>query len=376
MVEANIRSADAIVAMGMLPGLVRKWRTIDDRAITAEARGGYISAAFGAASSSLAIIMTVSVMSVASVAAIEVGLPAEFVFAAVLCFGMMMRPMRTVLKAWEGYNEASAATTRVNLLLSQYEPSGSSLELPRPKGALGVRNVYYAPTGSQKPLLVNLTFGILPGATVGLLGAIGSGKTTLVRLMVGLQPPSRGEIRLDGAEVSKWDRDHLGAHIGYLPQEISLVNGTVAENIGRLGLFDETEIIDAATRAGVHNIILKLPQGYDTVIGDGGLRLSGGQRQLIGLARAIIGRPSFVVLDEPNSNLDGPGEAALTRCIADLKASGSTVIMVSHRPNLVQDLDRILLLRDGAIAFDGPVDKFFEASGRQPIRIVKQERVG
>jgi len=179
-------------------------------------------------------------------------------------------------------------------------------------------------------------------------------------------------VRLDGALMADWNPDELDRHIGYLPQEIGLINGTVSENIGRLGLFDETQIVEAATLAGVHNIILKLPQGYDTVIGDSGVRLSGGQKQLIGLARAVAGRPPLLVLDEPNSNLDGPGEGALANCIKEMKAAGSTVIMVSHRPTLVQDLDRVILLRDGAVAYDGPVDKFFEMSGRSNIRVLKQ----
>jgi ABC-type protease/lipase transport system fused ATPase/permease subunit len=216
-----------------------------------------------------------------------------------------------------------------------------------------------------------VNFGIRPGSLVGIVGAIGSGKTTLARLLVGIQKPTRGDIRIDGTEAADWDRDQLGRYIGYLPQDIGLFAGTVAENIGRLGLFDDGQIVAAAELAGAHEIISKLPQGYDTLIGEGGVPLSGGQKQLIGLARAVIGSPSLVVLDEPNSNLDGPGENALLRCVQSLKQIGSTVILISHRPSIVQTLERVILIKEGSVAFDGKVEDFFEASGRPAIRVIK-----
>lgn len=372
LVEANIRSADAIVSMGMLPGLVRKWRGVDDVAIAAEARGGSVAAAFSGLNSALSVSMTIIILALAIVSVIEGDMRAGSAFACILAFNYMMRPLRDVINAWEHKEEASAAAGRVDFLLRRYGKQASGMPLPRPLGELGCRRVFYAPPGVPKAILNAVTFGILPGTTVGIVGPIGSGKTTLVRLLVGLLRPSQGEVRLDGALMADWNSDELGRHIGYLPQEIGLINGTVSENIGRLGLFDETQIVEAATLAGVHNIILKLPQGYDTVIGDSGVRLSGGQKQLIGLARAVAGRPPLLVLDEPNSNLDGPGEGALANCIKEMKAAGSTVIMVSHRPTLVQDLDRVILLRDGAVAYDGPVDKFFEMSGRSNVRVLKQ----
>lgn len=372
MVDANIRSADAVVAMGMLPGLVAKWRTLDDDAVAAEAKGGRTTAIFHGFNSAFSVIMTMLVLSVAVVAIIEGQLAPGFAFACVLAFNFMMRPLRDIIGAWEKHDEARIAAERVDRLLAKYGRRPPTMPLPKPSGQLGCRRVSYVAPGGAKPILQAVTFGIEPATTVGVVGSIGSGKTTLIRLLVGLARPTQGEVRLDGVSLAEWDPDELGRHIGYLPQDISLINGSVAENIGRLGLFDETQIVAAAQRAGVHNMILKLAQGYDTIIGDGGVRLSGGQKQLIGLARAIVGDPSLLVLDEPNSNLDGPGETALAACVAQMKKAGATVILVSHRPNLVQDLDRVLLLRDGGLAFDGPVDKFFEMSGRSNVRLLKQ----
>ncbi len=216
-----------------------------------------------------------------------------------------------------------------------------------------------------------ISIAIPAGASVGLVGLNGSGKTTFARLLVGALQPSRGTVRLDGADVFASDRENLGRYTGYLPQNVSLFAGSVAENIGRFGLFDESQIIEAAKLARVHDKILALPQGYDTRIGEGGHPLSGGQRQLIGLARAIAGSPAFVVLDEPNSNLDGPGEDALMKCIAHLREKRTTLVLISHRPNLVRDLDKTLVLRNGGIATAGGTGEVFQRLGR-PV-VVKSE---
>lgn len=373
MIDANIRSADAIVAMGLMPGFLRKWQGVDDAAVKSEAWAGTVSSGFQALSSSLTTIMQLGLLGVAMIAVIEGLMSPGYAFACNMAFSYMMRPLRDVIKAWEDHSEARAAYDRVNYLLNSYPSRDEEgMTLPKPKGEVAARRIVFFTPGSPKPILNGVNFGIEAGKAVGIIGPIGSGKTTLVRMLVGLIAPSHGELRLDGTKINEWDRNQVGRHIGYLPQEISLVAGTVAENIGRFGLFDEDQIYQAAVLAGVHNIILKLPDGYDTVIGDGGLRLSGGQRQLIGLARAVVGMPALVVLDEPNSNLDGPGEAALMSCIGELKKAGSTVIMVSHRPNLLQDFDRVILLRDGQVGFDGSVDEFMQMSGRPSIRVLKQ----
>jgi ABC-type protease/lipase transport system fused ATPase/permease subunit len=216
---------------------------------------------------------------------------------------------------------------------------------------------YVAP-GSQQPILRNLNFALAPGEALGLIGPTAAGKTTLARLMVGALQPTRGHVRLGGADIAVWDSNDRGRHVGYLPQDIDLFQGTVRDNIARLGSGDDAAIVEAAMLAGVHEMVLGLPQGYDTRIGGpGGLRLSGGQRQRIGLARAVFGNPRFVVLDEPNSNLDAVGEQALLSALNALKARGATVVLIAHRPNMVANMDRILVLRAGAVDLFGPRDE-------------------
>jgi ABC-type protease/lipase transport system fused ATPase/permease subunit len=236
--------------------------------------------------------------------------------------------------------------------------------LPRPLGVLNVRNLIYIPVGLDQPILKGINLGLDAGESLGLIGLNGSGKTTLARLLVGNLKPTRGDIRLDGAAVWSTDRAANGRHIGYLPQNVSLLSGSVAENIGRFGRFGDDEIVAAAKVAGVHDLILRLPNGYDTEIGEGGHPLSGGQRQLVALARAVAGDPSLVVLDEPNSNLDGPAEEALVACMASLKERKTTLVLITHRPNLVRDLDHAVVLRDGEVVSAGATENVFKRLGR------------
>jgi len=362
--EANLRSADAVLAMGMAPGLTKAWLRRNDAAIGAEAHGSTVGAGFSAFEAGFSVLQSVVLLSVAVVEIIRADLPSGVAFAAVIVFGFAQRPVAQLVHSWSSYLQAREAGVRLARLLEAAPPQRPSMPLPKPRGEILCRSVVYFPRGAEHPVLRGVGLHVEAGTSLGLVGPIGSGKSTLVRMIVGLIRPTSGEIRLDGAETWSWNRDDLGRHVGYLPQEIGLVSGTVADNIGRFGLFDEREIVAAAERAGAHSIILRLPRGYDTPIGEGGHPLSGGQRQLVGLARAVVGEPSLVVLDEPNSNLDGPGEVALLECIKQLKAIGATLIMVSHRPNLVAGLDRIALLRDGMIQLAVPADEFMERSGR------------
>jgi PrtD family type I secretion system ABC transporter len=362
--EANIRSADAVTSMGMIPGLTAAWSRRNAAAMVAEVHGSRLGSGFAAIETSFSLLQQIVILSVAAIEIMRADLPGGFAFAAIILFSFVQRPIHQVIHGWEGYLQAKEAGVRLARLLEMVPPPRPRMALPKPAGALDCKGVVYFPRGAERPILRGLALAVDAGSSLGIVGPMGSGKTTLVRLMVGLTRPTQGEIRLDGADVWSWNRDELGRHVGYLPQEIGLVAGTVAENIGRFGLFDEEAIVAAAVRAGAHQVVLRLPRGYDTPIGEGGHPLSGGQRQLIGLARAVIGTPSLVVLDEPNSNLDGPGEAALVACIGELKRLGTTLVMVSHRPALVQDLDRIALLREGVVHMVMPADEFMHRSGR------------
>jgi ATP-binding cassette subfamily C exporter for protease/lipase len=240
------------------------------------------------------------------------------------------------------------------------------MSLPPPAGRLTLEAVSAAPPGSRLPVLHGISFAIDSGDVVGVIGPSASGKSTLARLMVGVWPAVVGTVRLDGADIYQWDKDQLGPHIGYLPQDIELFGGSIAENISRFGQIESDKVIEAAKLAGVHEMILRLPQGYDTLVGDRGAGLSGGQKQRIGLARALYGDPSFIVLDEPNSNLDETGEAALKLAIERLQALGKTVVLITHRTSIIAATTKLLLLVDGQLKMYGPTPHVLAALQQAP----------
>ena len=238
--------------------------------------------------------------------------------------------------------------------------------MPAPQGAIRFEGVSTAAPGSQQAILRNVNFGIAAGECVAVIGPSGSGKSTLARLMVGVWPALAGTVRLDGADLHRWSKDELGPHLGYLPQDIELFDGTVADNIARFGEVDSKLVIEAATRAGMNETILRLPKGYDTPLGAGGSALSGGQRQRIGIARALYGNPALVVLDEPNSNLDEAGERALTDTIRDQNARGKTTVLITHRLSALAAVKKILVLMEGTVKAYGPRDEVLAAMQAKP----------
>ena len=249
------------------------------------------------------------------------------------------------------------------------------MPLPAPEGHVQVENLVVAPPGAKAPVIRNISFVVPSGSIVGIVGPSAAGKSTLVRALMGIWPPQHGVVRLDGADISSWDKQALGRYVGYLPQDIELFEGTVSDNIARFEKVDPQQVVQAAQIAGVHEMILSLPDGYDTIIGSEGVNLSGGQRQRVGLARAIYGSPRLIVLDEPNSNLDDVGEKALGVALQKLKESGATVFIVSHRPNILSRLDRVLVMAGGTISLYGERDKVIaqlaqQQAGTQP-RVAK-----
>jgi ABC-type protease/lipase transport system fused ATPase/permease subunit len=256
--------------------------------------------------------------------------------------------------SWRNLISARRAYERVKALLQTNPVPEEGLSLPRPEGHLALEAVSYALPGNGRPILRGITFRLAPGEVLGIVGPSGAGKSTLARLIIGVTTSTMGVVRLDGADVSSWPRASLGQHLGYLPQDIELFADTVAANISRFRRGQDIDVIEAAKLAGVHEIILRLPKGYETNVGDGGAVLSGGVRQRIALARAVYGNPSLVLLDEPSSNLDADGDAALLACIAEMKRCGTTVVMVTHRPNTLTVVDTLLVLKDGLIEAMGP----------------------
>jgi PrtD family type I secretion system ABC transporter len=366
-IDAALRGAEAIVGMGMVGRMIEKWRTLRIPALGAQLVASERGVAFNAGLGAARILMQGAVLGVGVLKVMFAGAPFGLIFGAIIVFGFAMRPIDQLIRAWEEYVQVRQGLARLEPLLAAQPRSWQGTPLPRPKGELSCRDVFYAPPGQEQLILRAINLRIPPGESLGLAGLNGSGKTTLARLICGNVKPSRGSVRLDGADLFASERDDLGQWIGYLPQAVSLLPGTVTENISRYGRFSHSDVLKAAEVAGAHNMILKLPKGYDTPIGEGGHPLSGGQRQLIGLARAVAGNPALVVLDEPNSNLDGPSENALISCVRHLKEIGTTLVMITHRPTLVSELDHMVILREGAIVSAGPRDHVFKQVGRPVI---------
>ncbi len=355
--EAAARNADVIEAMGMLPNLLARWQKENAAALGFQAQASARSGAISAASKFLRFCLQLGVMAVGAWLVIENELTPGAMIAASILMGRALAPVEQAIGSWKSVVAARSAYGRVRKQLAETPLRGEGMPLPAPEGRLSAHGVAFIHPGATEPLLKNINFELEPGEIMGLIGPTAVGKTTLARLLVGNLTPRRGQVRFDGMDVSKWEREDVGQHIGYLPQDIELFAGTVHENIARMGEGDPEAVIAAARLAGVHEMILDMTKGYDTEIGEGGAALSGGQRQRLGLARAVYGEPKLVVLDEPNANLDGAGETALLQAVAALKARGVTMVMIAHRRSMIQHVDKLLVLRDGTVHMFGPPEQ-------------------
>jgi PrtD family type I secretion system ABC transporter len=362
------RNAEAVAAMGLLPPLVAEWsgRLMSVHGQTAVAAGR--SQALTAVARFLRLGIQVGMMAEAAWLVLEHDVGPGATIAATIILGRALGPMEQAIGLWRQVSAAREAWARLEALFSADLPARGTMTLPAPSGRLEADGVTVHPAGLERPLLKRVSFALDPGEALAVVGPSGSGKSTLMRLLVGAWRPDSGVVRLDGADVWAWPRDDLGRHLGYMPQEVSLFAGSVRDNVARLGGGSDREVVEAAELAGAHDVILRLPHGYATQVGDTGRLLSGGQRQRIALARALFGRPSLVVLDEPNAHLDGEGEAALARAVATLKSRGATVVMVTHRTRLLAQADKVLVLKDGAAELFGERDEVMAALGAPPVR--------
>jgi ATP-binding cassette subfamily C protein EexD len=308
--------------------------------------------------------------------AINLEISPGMMIAGSILLGRALAPVDQLLGAWKGFQAAQQQFQRLEELLVKSPVKAEKMELPVPTGKLSVEAIRVAPPGVQMPVLKGISFELEAGTSLGVIGPTAAGKSTLARALLGIWPAVMGAVRLDGADIYKWDRIDLGPHIGYLPQDIELFDGTISENIARFGDIDAEQIVEAARLAGVHEMILRLPEGYDTVIGANGGTLAGGQRQRIALARALYGKPRLVVLDEPNSNLDDSGEAALRVSLQQLKQSGTTVVVITHRPNILFCVDQILVMKNGQVADFGPADAIMRKYQQQPVQRVSEGKAG
>ncbi len=352
--DMSMRNAEVVHAMGMTGGLLRRWSLERNRFLVNLTEAGDRAGAMTSLIKLLRMSMQSLILGLGAYLVIERMASAGVMFAAMLLLGRALQPVEQVVGNWRAIVSARGAWLRVRDLLAAAAPGDKALALPRPAGRLSVEGLSYAAPGTLKPILRGVAFKLEPGEVLGVIGPSGAGKSTLARLLVGVLSPTSGAVRLDGADVAHWPREQLGRHVGYLPQDIEIFADSVAANVGRFQDGADAEIIRAAQTAGVHDTILRLPEGYETQVGTGGAVLSGGIRQRIGLARAVFGDPSLVVLDEPNSNLDHHGEFALAECIGALKEQGTTVIVVSHRMATLGMVDKILALDEGTATAFGP----------------------
>jgi ATP-binding cassette subfamily C exporter for protease/lipase len=361
----NLRNAEVIESMGMLPNLMHRWFKTHGKFLALQAEASEKAGKIAAATKFVQVSLQSLVLGFGALLVLENKITSGMMIAASILVGRALAPVQQLIAVWKSLSSTRSAYERLSKLLEDNPPREAGMELPTPQGRLTVEGVTAGPPGSKFPVVKGLSFGIAPGDVLGVIGPSGSGKSTLARLLVGVWPSAMGKVRLDSADIYQWNKDQLGPHIGYLPQDIELFAGTVSENIARFGELDADKVVLAAKRAGVHEMILHMANGYDTVLGDGGAGLSGGQKQRIGLARAMYGDPALIVLDEPNSNLDDQGEQALLLAVNDLRQRGKTIVLITHRTTVLSATNKLLLLRDGAAQMFGPTNEVIAALNKQ-----------
>jgi len=374
----NLRNSEVIHAMGMGASIRKRWGQRQGEIIDTQAQASDKSGTFSNLSRTVRLMAQVLAYGLGAYLVITSNVSGGMVIAGAILIGRVLAPIDQIIGSWRQIAQARMSYGRLEELLDRYPEEPRHLSLPRPEGRLQVQSLMAGPATNQRiPVLRNISFTLEPGQSLGVIGPSGAGKSSLARAILGVWPIFNGVVRLDGAEINQYNREELGPHIGYLPQDIELFEGTIAENIARFSQAEDSAIIAAAQHAGAHELIVQLPNGYDTPVGVGGNTLSAGQRQRIGLARALFGEPRVVILDEPNSNLDDAGEKALEGALQWLKESGSTVIVITHKRNVLRQLEKLMVIRNGRVAGFGTRDEVLAKiqPGRKPPR-VSQDRSG
>ncbi|MCK6406773.1 MAG: type I secretion system permease/ATPase [Rhodocyclaceae bacterium] len=353
-IDSSLRNAEVVGALGMLGAITQQWEKQNRQVQEHQATVGQLAGRMGGVTKVARQAIQILMLCVGAALVIEQHVSGGVMMAATIILSRALAPVESMIASWKQMVDARSAFNRLDALLKEQHAKNEQTELPTPCGELSCERIVFTIPRTDRPIIKGISFQISSGESIGMIGPSASGKSTLARLLIGLWHPTSGTVRLDGADISLWPRESLGPWIGYLPQDVELFPGTVAENICRMKELDSEAVIHAAQRANAHDMILRLPKGYDTPVGEGGAALSGGQRQRVALARALYGSPRLVVLDEPNANLDAEGESALVRAMNSLKKEGITVIVVSHRPSLLAGVDKLLVLREGTIEAFGP----------------------
>jgi PrtD family type I secretion system ABC transporter len=355
--DAALRNGEVVRALGMLPTLGRQWARYRHTSVSTGSRAADQAGFYSNAIRTVRMMIQIITIAVGAYLVIERDIPSGMLFANMILAARALAPLERIVGSWNGLFAAAQAYRRLEGVLIDYEPPVPATQLPTPTGRISVENVSFATAGATALMLTTVSFRVEPGEMIGIIGKSGAGKSTLARLLVGIWKPTSGVVRLDGADVYSWDREDFGQHVAYQPQDTELFAGTVRDNIARFRIgSNDADVVKAAQAAGVHDLILRLPKGYETELGEGGVVLSSGQRQRVGLARTLFGDPQIVVLDEPNANLDSEGEAALMSVLLGLKQRGATVILISHKPSAFVHADKLLVLNDGQVAQFGSKD--------------------
>ena len=367
LAEASRRNAEVLQAMGMGGRAADRWREANAKYMASQQRASDVAGGMGAASKVMRMALQSGVLGVGAYLVIEQQATAGIIIASSILTSRALAPVELAIANWRGFVAARQSWRRLTELFAALPVREEPMSLPRPSAVFTVEGVSATPPGGQRFVVQDVTFSLKAGNGLGIIGPSASGKSSLARLLVGVWTPIRGKVRLDGAALEQWDPEALGQHVGYLPQDVELFAGTVADNIARFEPEPDAEaILAAAKAANVHDLILRLPDGYDTQIGEGGTALSAGQRQRIALARALYRDPFLIVLDEPNSNLDAEGEQALTQAILGARARARIVVVIAHRPSALAGVDLVLMMADGKAQAFGPKDEILSKVLRRP----------
>jgi len=359
-VDMNLRNAEVINAMGMKNNIKEKWKEKYYGFLNAQNEASSKAGIFSNVSKSTRMMFQSLILGLGGYLAIHNEISSGMLIAGSILMGRALAPLDLLINTWKGFSSARASYARLEALLADFPKDKEYMELPDPKGEIILEGVVVIPPGSKQPSIKGISMKIDKGDVVGIIGPSAAGKSSLARAILGLWPLVQGKVRLDKADIHQWDKEHLGKHIGYLPQDIELFEGSISQNIARFAEVDSKKVVEAAQIAGVHEMILRLADGYDTMIGVGGATLSGGQRQRIGFARAIYDNPVLVLLDEPNSNLDDQGEKALVQAIQILKTKGTTVILITHRPNILQATNKLAVIKQGQLEAYGNTNEILQ----------------
>jgi PrtD family type I secretion system ABC transporter len=358
MAEAGRRNVASVVSMGMGGALAARWAKINEQHVDSVSRSSDVTNSYGSVTKVLRLLMQSAILGLGAYLVIRQEMSAGAMIAASIMMGRALAPIETAIGNWRGFVAARDSVKRLSATLAHLPAERGLTDLPKPTGSLSVENVTVAAPGTTSAILTNVNFRLTAGEVLGVIGPNGSGKSSLSRVILGIWPPARGSVRLDNAALDQWDPDALGLHLGYMSQMVELFPGTIAENIARMAPdVDSAAVLRAAQSAGAHDMILRLPNGYDTMIGDGGDGLSIGQQQRIAIARALYGDPFLVLLDEPSANLDGEGEAALQNALKQLKLRRAISIVVVHRRSALALCDKVLVLLNGQQRDFGPRDE-------------------